>query len=505
MSPIQQASHSLRAREGYRELKVKGQQTAANNSQHLLISLIAFTVVMLAGIYQNLNYQALRAKEEQQRLASLTQAQALLIDRALSKALDATYILAQEVRRTRGQVEDFDALADRLIASFGGITNLQLAPDAIISRIYPLAGNEKAIGHNLLRDDKRRKAARTAIDTGLITLAGPFELVQGGIAVIARNPVFLADNGKQYFWGFVSALILIRDLYAATDLPKLKDQGYLSSLSHISPETNQEDRFPAGPVPAGFISHTVSFAVPNDMWRLTLSVRSHETFVDDLIYYILWSGFGLLLATASYHLLSRPGVLEEIVRKRTEELQGANNRFKQLSETDPLTKIPNRRAYEERIDAEIYTAKRSKRPLSLLLVDVDCFKAFNDHYGHGAGDMALRRVAEEITESLPRNTDFAARYGGGEFVVLLPSTDAEGACHVAQRICSHVKLLEISHDFSNGFGVITVSIGVASLSDVSLSETELLNRADSALYLAKQSGKNRCVMFDPTRHTLEKI
>ena len=482
---------------------MKSPHSVAKNTQHYLVSLVIFVVVMSAGVYQNRSYHALRAKEEQQHLANIAQAQALLIDKALSRALNATYVLAQEVRRTRGEVEGFESLAERLIASFGGITNLQLAPDAIIRRIHPLAGHEKAIGHNLLRDDKRRNAARTAIDTGLITLAGPFELVQGGIAVIARNPVFLETDGKQHFWGLASALILIDDLYATTDLPKLEKKGYISSLSHISPETNLEDRFPANPVPAGFISHSVSFAVPNDMWILTLSVRSLEPFSNEVIYYILWCGFGLLLATAAHHLLRRPAVLAEIVRKRTEELESANLRFKQLSETDPLTKIPNRRAYEERIGAEIKAAKRSGQTLSLLLVDIDYFKAFNDHYGHGAGDMAIRRVAEEITETLPRSTDFAARYGGEEFVVLLPSTESGGAYHVAQRICSHVKSLGIGHDFSIDIGVVTVSIGVASLSEVSLSEAKLLKQADSALYAAKKSGRNRCVVFDSTQHSLE--
>ena len=475
---------------------VKESHVVKKNTQHFLISLVVFVAVMSVGIYQNLNYQALRAKEEQQRLANVTQAQALLIDKALSRALDATYVLAQEIRRTRGAVEDFESLANRLIAAFSGITNLQLAPDAIIQRIHPLVGHEIAIGHNLLRDDKRRNAARTAIDTGLITLAGPFELVQGGVAVIARNPVFLENDGTQHFWGFASALIMIEDLYTATDLPALKQQGYISSLSHISPETNLHDIFPADPIPDGYISHSVSFAVPNDMWTLTLSVRSLETLFSDSIYYILWTGFGLLLATAAYHLLRRPALLEEIVRKRTEELEGANHRFKQLSETDPLTKIPNRRAYEERIDNEIKIAKRSRQTLSLLLVDIDYFKPFNDQYGHGAGDMALRRVAEEISESLPRSTDFAARYGGEEFIVLLPATDAEGAYHVAERICAHVKSLGINHDVSHGIGVITVSIGVASLSENSLSEAELLKQADSALYQAKKSGRNRCVLFE---------
>jgi diguanylate cyclase (GGDEF)-like protein len=227
--------------------------------------------------------------------------------------------------------------------------------------------------------------------------------------------------------------------------------------------------------------------------------------VDEILYFIVWSGFSLLLAAAAYYLLHRPVVLAEIVSNRTEDLERANLQLKQLSETDPLTRIPNRRAYEQRIDNEIKVVKRSGRPLSLLLVDIDYFKVFNDHYGHGAGDMALKQVAEEIAESLPRSTDFAARYGGEEFVVIMPSTDSEGALHVAQRICTHVRSLGITHDYSHGIGVITVSIGVTSLSETTLSEDELLKQADSALYAAKKSGRNRCVSYDSTELRVEKV
>lgn len=469
---------------------------STKSSLHLLAALAVFVLVMSIGIYQYGTYRTIYTSQEQQRIANITNAQALLLDARLGNALNATFLLAQEVRRTRGEVPDFDTLAERLISSHGGITNLQLAPEGIVKRIHPLTGHEKALGHNLLRDDKRSTSARIAVDTGLITLAGPFKLVQGGVAVVGRNPVFLEQDGQLHFWGFASALILIDDLIAETDIPRLQKAGYVFQLSHTSPETMLEDRFPDEPIPPGYISYSASFSVPNDTWTLTLAVQPPQPAISEGIYNLVWGIFSLLLGIATYKLLRWPLVLTEIVKARTQELESANLRYKQLSETDPVTKIPNRRAYEQRISAEISAARRASQALSLLIADIDYFKNFNDMHGHDAGDMALRRVAEEIIDTLPRRTDFAARYGGEEFAVILPSTDAQGAYYVAERIRTRVKSLRIKHNFPDSIGVITVSIGVAALHGSALNEPDLLRHADTAMYAAKSAGKNCSVVYE---------
>jgi len=163
--------------------------------------------------------------------------------------------------------------------------------------------------------------------------------------------------------------------------------------------------------------------------------------------------------------------------------------------TDPLTKIANRRTYEQFLVKEISNAKRTGKPLSQLMIDIDCFKSYNDHYGHDAGDRSLLRVAEVIAKSLPRSIDFVARFGGEEFVVLLPNTDTEGGYLVAERIRSNLKDLAITHSYSDAADTVTVSIGIASLSGGLLNETDLLKQADTALYKAKENGKNRCEMY----------
>jgi len=179
----------------------------------------------------------------------------------------------------------------------------------------------------------------------------------------------------------------------------------------------------------------------------------------------------------------------------TEELKIVNKKLKNLSEIDPLTKIANRRSYKNRLAYEIASSKRNANPLAQLMIDIDYFKAYNDHYGHDSGDVTLRRVAESIDNSLLRETDFSARFGGEEFVVLLPDTNERNAYNIAERIRLGIKALGIKHNKSKVKSYVTVSVGIASLSGESLNENDLLKNADTALYEAKRSGRNRCGIY----------
>ena len=187
--------------------------------------------------------------------------------------------------------------------------------------------------------------------------------------------------------------------------------------------------------------------------------------------------------------------LEELVQKRTEELTKANVNLKKLSEIDPLTQIYNRRKYEHRLAQEVISGKRTGKPLSIMIIDIDYFKGFNDHYGHDAGDITLKFVAQTIKETVPRKTDLVARFGGEEFVVLMPATEKQGAYIVAENIRTNIKALAINHDYSDVTNIITVSIGISSLSGDSLNEEELFKQADLALYAAKEAGRNQCELY----------
>lgn len=170
------------------------------------------------------------------------------------------------------------------------------------------------------------------------------------------------------------------------------------------------------------------------------------------------------------------------------QLLEENKRIKKECFYDALTKIPNRKYYEEVISHSIALSRRSGEHLSVLMIDIDFFKSLNDEFGHEAGDNALCLVSRTIKDTLTRETDFVARYGGEEFAVILQITKIEGAIVVANKIIKAIHRLEIKNPSSNYKGLLTLSIGIACSSSVDYSK--LMRSADKALYKAKSNGRN---------------
>jgi diguanylate cyclase (GGDEF)-like protein len=173
------------------------------------------------------------------------------------------------------------------------------------------------------------------------------------------------------------------------------------------------------------------------------------------------------------------------------ELEEKNAKLELLSSLDGLTGLFNRRYFDDNLLKEWKQAIRDSTCLSLLIVDIDYFKDYNDYYGHLEGDDCLRKVAQSLYEALLRPTDIIARYGGEEFTVILPNTGSEGAGEVARRMMESVARLDIVHKTSSVAETVTISIGVSSLLPTrKLTVTSLLDRADKALYQAKEEGRN---------------
>jgi diguanylate cyclase (GGDEF)-like protein/PAS domain S-box-containing protein len=184
-------------------------------------------------------------------------------------------------------------------------------------------------------------------------------------------------------------------------------------------------------------------------------------------------------------------------RKAAEEkLLRLQQELEELSYKDGLTGIANRRMFDSLMEKEWASAQRSSQPLSVVLVDIDYFKQYNDHYGHVQGDECLKRIAHALSASAVRPRDLLARYGGEEFIVVLPETNEEAALKVAERCRNLVFAEEIPHR-SSGLGtLVTVSIGVATTVPAhGASALSLVERADRRLYLAKQRGRN-CIVGD---------
>ena len=192
--------------------------------------------------------------------------------------------------------------------------------------------------------------------------------------------------------------------------------------------------------------------------------------------------------------------LEKTLAKQNEALEQANNKLHNMATTDGLTGLYNRRAFQENLEESLLFSRRANQMLSLLMIDVDFFKPFNDTYGHLKGDTALKTVASVLKKS-SRNSDFVARFGGEEFSVILPNTDKQGAMYCAEELRRAIE------ENSRPDRDVTVSIGVTTMkyqqakgeqaSEVPTEViTKILNEADQALYSAKETGRNAACHFD---------
>jgi diguanylate cyclase (GGDEF)-like protein len=185
-----------------------------------------------------------------------------------------------------------------------------------------------------------------------------------------------------------------------------------------------------------------------------------------------------------------------LIKNQLTELQQANQDLKLLANLDSLTKLSNRRGFDDYIQKEWDRMKRIKAPLSLIMCDVDFFKNYNDRYLHPNGDKCLVKVAMSMRSTVRRSGDLVARYGGEEFAIVLPNTDALGAVSVGENVRSAIKGLQITHEASAVCPYVTVSVGVSTIIPNRENDFQaLINAADRALYQAKSQGRDRVTMI----------
>jgi diguanylate cyclase (GGDEF)-like protein len=251
-------------------------------------------------------------------------------------------------------------------------------------------------------------------------------------------------------------------------------------------------------IPPGRYTFRVTACNNDGVWNLegdSLRFRLRPSFRQTPWFWALCSvaagivGLGLARLNAA-RMRARERELEHLVTERTLHLEEANEKLQQLSELDALTGIANRRRFEKMLDAEWRRALRDGRPLSLIMIDIDYFKDFNDAQGHQTGDRCLQRVATEIREALTRPGDLVARYGGEEFAAILPSTPLRGAFAVAEVLRARVEAIATRHPTAPR-GIVTISLGVATTVATTMAAEDLVAAADEALYRAKREGKNR--------------
>lgn len=290
------------------------------------VSIVFFISVFLSAILiWNFDRNSVRASRG--RVLNNATSYAQIIQSNIQHQMSSAYALAALVRQGGGKIADFEGVANAMLPLYPGVSFFTLAPNGIITQIVPLAGNEKALGFNLLKDEIQSKEAILASDTGKLTMAGPLNLVQGGLAVIGRLPVFLDANDatrKSYFWGFTSVVSRFPDIIASARLAQLPEDGFSYELWRMDPSTNSKQIIDGSSLHSAADPVEAKIEVPNGIWTLSVAPANGWTNLYQLaVTSLLGLIFSLLLAFIAELLVeakARERELETQVASRTAQV-----------------------------------------------------------------------------------------------------------------------------------------------------------------------------------------
>lgn len=436
----------------------------------IIIVVIFLLVELLFRYYSDTHYETHRME-----LDNHVQKSAQLIQESIMRKVYVVDTLKVILELTDYDVSKFEDWAPYIFEAEPGIASIQLAPDGIVSYIYPLEGNEKAIGHNLLEDKNRDDGAKQAIESEELTFIGPITLIQNGKkAIISRRPIFIGRESKRVFWGFSTVVINVEDI-GFDQL--IDDEMYNYRVIGDNPDSEVESIIYENDKYSDTFESEGIISVPGGQWRIQMSLKKDEHFTGGHVAFYL---FGLLIALFFTWFDFKK-------RKQTLEIQKLNKELRRMSLEDDLTECHNRRYFEALVIREQKRAIRYNTKMSIIMLDIDFFKDVNDQYGHHVGDVVLKELAKIMSEHI-RVSDDLARWGGEEFIILLPNTGAEQAVQVAEKLRLKIENNVFEYDLK-----MTASFGVAEYIQHE-SYDDLFKRVDSAVYLAKEKGRNQVVI-----------
>ncbi|UFS71755.1 response regulator [Geomonas sp. RF6] len=305
----------------------------------LLIAAVVFLVAAATSAALVWRIEESRLNERRAALGTLAGAHATALQLNIERSFSASYALAALVRQGNGTVRDFESVAREMLAFYQGVAALELAPRGVVRQVVPREGNEGAIGHDLLKDPQRDREALLAVQTGKLTLAGPFNLMQGGFGAVARLPVFLdSGDGNQKFWGFVCVLIRFPQTLDPAQLATLTRRGLAYELWRNEPKSGRKQIVASSSGPLWNPVHR-AIELPNSRW--VLSVAPSGGWGDPLgmsLMVITAITFSLLLAWLTKLLmeakLNQAG-LETLVEERTAQIRESEERLRSLADNLP--------------------------------------------------------------------------------------------------------------------------------------------------------------------------
>ncbi|MCB5163217.1 CHASE domain-containing protein [Marinomonas algarum] len=287
-----------------------------------IISALAFIGMLFLGFSWVQSTQQAITGQQQLLLSSIVRTQSAILEGHLLSAFNSTQVLAYEIERNNGKTDWFEDYANALVNSLGDIKHLQLAPDGIITDVYPV-GNEPILGLDILSTPKYIEEASLSVKNQKMFVVAPIELIQGGVAVICRVPVFLNKGAQEEsFWGFVSAVVYLDNLLGATQLEALEKEGYQFSLTRQRTASQGTVILSSSALPIGDLYATADLMLPAGNFSLSISRQPSESFgTNRNVSFLLISCISLLLSFSLYAMLIQPLKLKKQVKEKTSELQ----------------------------------------------------------------------------------------------------------------------------------------------------------------------------------------
>ena len=431
-----------------------------------LVLLIIFTDI---SIYES--FGSVRSRKlEAQNIAVLCASE---IERNCNHTFQLNGIIASLVMLGEANQENFESVAARVLPDFPAADCVQLAPNGVVSAVYPLKGNENVIGHNLFEDEKRADEAFRTKASGVITIGGPYPLLQGGEGFIGRLPVF-KDEHRNEFWGFVNVVVQVSHIIETVNLSAINGRNYEYSIYKLSDITGNRTHIYGIDLDKMHNPISIKIDMPNAHWELAVAPKGSWVNVHLVI----------VLGTLSLLLICAFTILTMLFFK----LRQSNIRLAQLATLDQLTGLYTKQTAIFSLKKEIDYANRNGSQVAVCFIDMNNFKQINDTYGHTVGDTALAKVAKRLLESV-RPEDIVARFGGDEFIIIFrgnnTGTDFQSTVeriravlNVPAKLSTHV-LADIS-----------AAVGIAVYPINGKGVEELIAYADKAMYKEKARIKN---------------
>ncbi|MDO5408419.1 MAG: diguanylate cyclase [Eubacteriales bacterium] len=432
-----------------------------------------YVMVCIGGVLLSLTITYLYAcsgmKNKRNEILYIGETYSARLESLLDSLFHKTDIFEAVIITNDGEMpeEIFDHLSQSILAENSGIRAIQCLPDGTVAYCYPIEGNEKAIGGNVFKNEKRRADALLAKETHEITLSGPYSLTQGGFGIVARNPVYLmSEEGEESFWGFSVIVLELPEALDSLLFQEIERNGFQYRLTTIvegeriviSSTADYQERK----------SVVENINVPNHTWQLELSPRKS--------WYDI-AGFAWILAVSLG--------ITVLVTMLVYVLEERNQNLKERADRDSLTGLINRRKLMDYIELR---CGNTKMPLTLLYCDINDFKTINDTYGHAQGDVVLKEAARRMKEAFWKE-DIVARVGGDEFIIVVERCAGMEGC---DKCMAKIRTaMEKPFLLSQTEVFVSTSIGYAFFPEEAQDVQELIRLGDERMYEEKRSRKRK--------------